>query len=551
METWSHHLDLPALAGKFPTPCYVLNLEQLERNFRAYVDWLGAPSRVLYPVKANPAVAVLRRLARLGAGADCAAKSEVELALHAGIPLERIVYNTPAPELRYVITLLLHGATVVIDSEEMLRAIDTRLDPKRVRGSLYLRVNPEVSPAYADREVWQDLTAHAGQASKFGVPAEDVVRVLSGTRHAITGLHLHVGTQMDNLATFGRALEALHALVDMAEQKTHQHLRHIDIGGGLGIPFTADKTFPTISELGAYLKPKLRAHLVYAAEPGHSLIGDAVGLLTRVVTLKQVRHRRWAITDVGTDQLAKVTLLRWPHQILDTMGRALPMQGPDAVGGPLCFAGDTLLAATDLTDVRVGDPLFVQHCGAYCYALRNPFNGRASPAHVVVRDSGEATLACEPEDTFASTNLLGADWTSEGAETELSLARIDKLSSTYLRTQARHDVYRFVRAERHGAGSYLFDIDTEAAVDFVSMPFAIRIAGDAVIVAVCERLGKATKDIDILGTRLWLSAEVPLAANRRLRCHVDLSAATTFCRYLAKFDLDGKFKGAFQVTLKE
>ena len=104
--------------------------------------------------------------------------------------------------------------------------------------------------------------------------------------------------------------------------------------------------------------------------------------------MKTVRGKRWAIADVGTDQLAKITLLDWRHQVRGPEGRPLPFGGEDSLGGPLCFSGDTLLPATDTSGLVAGDPILVEHTGAYCASLASTFNGRRAGGTVVVRLDG-------------------------------------------------------------------------------------------------------------------------------------------------------------------
>ena len=133
LETWSQSLDLAALGAKWGTPCYLFNASRLRQNVAAWLKLVEQPERILYPVKTNPALAVLRRLATLGCGLDCASRDEVDLGLTAGVPMKRISYNTPAPEVGLIRNLLRGGATVVVDSAEMLRRINDKLPPSHLR----------------------------------------------------------------------------------------------------------------------------------------------------------------------------------------------------------------------------------------------------------------------------------------------------------------------------------------------------------------------------------------------------------------------------------
>ena len=555
METWSQLLDFRALARQYGSPLYVVNLKQIARNFSACLELVERPENILYPVKANPALTVLKAIESLGGGADCASDVEVRLATSAGFPMSRIIYNTPAPQMQFAAELLRMGATVVLDSEEMLTYLNRELPPESNKGRLFARVNPPVPLEYESKTDWEDLASHGSPSSKFGIPAEELVRVLGATPHQICGLHLHVGSQMDNLQAFTRSVGLLHETLAELEQKTPQRIRYLDFGGGLGIPFLPGQKFPSIAEVVKAIAPLKKAGIVYLVEPGHSLVGDAAGLLTRLVAMKQMRSKKWGIVDVGSDQLLKVTLLRGPHRILDAAHRELPVEGPDSLGGPLCFAGDTLLPNTRLDGLRPEDPLFISHCGAYCYAVSNSFNGRLDAAQLVVEDDRVLGLGQAKGDFFGIPSVGNyRPLSSEASTLEKSFSHesLRQLSSTYMRELFASDGYEFVSGHRRAGRSYVFELDIRGEVDYVSMPFAIRMVGDALIIATCDALGKTHKDIDIWGSNLVLKCSSPMASNRRVSCEVELSEVRSRARggkaLLAQFSLDqGEFAGISQV----
>lgn len=553
LESWSQALDFRALADAYGTPTYVFYVPRMRENFDAYLRLVDRPERLLYPVKTNPALAVLRRLARWGAGMDCASRDEVDWALFAGVPAERISYNTPAPEFGLVRNLLRAGATVVADSEELLRRIDAKIPPAHLKGRLVARLNVDVGGEYLQHFDWEAMVSHGASTSKFGIPAEDIIGILRDIQRPVTGLHVHVGTMMDNLDTFETVFRFLHGLVDEIHAQTDHRIEILNVGGGLGIGFLPGQQFPGIDALAERLAALKRDDLTYYAEPGQSLVGDAMGLLTRVVALKEMRGRRWAVIDVGSDQLMKITTVSWYHQFLDADGRRLALEGPDAVGGPLCFAGDTILPATDLAGVEAGDPLFLQHAGAYLEAIANRFNGRRSAGLVVV-DEGGTRRATEPEDPFYSPPSLTYDWAETppawGEAVELSEEEIHALHSTYFNEHAQDDRYTMPRFTQTGENTFAFEVETEAAVDFVSIPFALRIAADAVIIAVLRSIGKKLKDVSVWGTKGTFTYREPIQPGRRLRGTVSLSPAAQLGagkpqRMLTVATLDG---GRFSMT---
>ncbi len=542
MESWSRSLDLRSLAGRFGTPLYVHHLETLRSRFCAYLELVGEPGNVLYPVKANPSPIVVRTLAEMGGGADCASASEVRIAQAAGIPLERISYTTPAFDPGLGAGLLASGASVVADSPQALAALAGRpelrrhLDPSgakadRPSGRLLARVNPGSLPGYRVASDVQRYTAHGAGTSQFGIPSEELVEHLLGYPLPVTGLHLHVGTQMDNLEAFGAGLGLLHHLADLVAERTRHRIEVLNLGGGLGIPFFDDQAFPTIEELAAALRPHLRPGLVYQVEPGNSLVGESAALLTRVVATKTTRGKRWAIVDVGTDQLVKFTVARWEHQIVGPDHRPLPREGPDGLAGPLCFAGDVLFPATDVGGLATGDPLLVQHAGAYCEALSSRFNGRRAPAQVVLGDDGEPRLARTREDPFfdpAHQTYQPALWRPErfvpGTGEALTSDRVHALESAYMHRLANLDLYDVTEVRRTGPGAYVVEMEPRAEVGFVAMPFAVRLAGDATIIAVGRELGWTEKAGPVWATRLSLTCTGTLPVDGPIRCTVELGA---------------------------
>ncbi|HEX2253235.1 MAG TPA: pyridoxal-dependent decarboxylase, pyridoxal binding domain protein [Thermoanaerobaculia bacterium] len=565
METWSQALDLRDLAERFGSPVYLHHPATLRRNFEAYVRLVGEPGNVRYPVKANPSPLVVEALARWGGGADCASRNEVTRALAAGIPVERISYNTPAPDVRLAAWLLATGGTVVADSAEMLTALRQELTGgPEFPGRLFLRISPGGLPGYRHASDVQRYTAHGAATSQFGVPSEEAGEALRDYPLPVSGLHVHVGTQMDNVETFVAGLDFLHRLADHLREATLHPIATLNLGGGLGIPCFPEQTFPTIDELAAALRPLLRPDLRYEVEPGNSLVGESFALLTRVIATKRVRGRRWAIADVGTDQLVKHTVARWEHQVVDADHRPLPSDGPDALAGPLCFAGDVLLPATRLDTVVAGDPLLVRHAGAYCEAIASRFNGRSGPATLVVGDDGGVRPGQAAEDPFFEPALQGfrpeslAPREAEAAAAEpIAAPRVAALQSEYMHRLAAEDGYTVRAMERTGPHSYRFSVEPRAAVDFVAMPLALRVIGDAAITAVGCELGWERKEAPVWATRLALSCDRSLPAGVPLDCQVVVSelapsrSPQALCEGHVHFRLgpDGEFRGTAKVVV--
>lgn len=534
LENWSFGLDLRGLQARFGSNLWVVSAEQLAANLASWSRLAGSPARIAYPVKANPSPAILEILAARGARAECASRAEVDLARLAGFPLARIVYNSPAADPRFAWRLLRDGATVVADSREMLSALDAAAHDAGAepRGRLFLRVNPGIDVRYRRSESWSELTAHAKRTGKFGVPAEEAVEAVAALATLeVTGLHAHVGTQMDHVEPFVALADHLTEIADTIARRTRHRIDVLDLGGGLGIPFSDSDEFPSIESLAGALRPMLSPRFEHWFEPGHALVGNAVALLATVTGLKEVRGRRWAIADVGTDQLAKITLLDWRHPVLGPDGLRLPTTGPDALGGPLCFSGDVLLPNTDLGDLDEGDPILVQHAGAYCASLSNTFNGRRSGGTVVVRGDGSivrtGAAASRLDEPLARGHRWGAAVETEGtSRSEVDASRVAALSSKVLREDCCAERFSYRSITQVGERAWEFVCDVDTPVPFVAMPLATRIAGDAAIVSTLLMLGKTVKTFPIWGASLEMRLARQLPSSEPLVVRIELSHPT-------------------------
>lgn len=560
LEKWSDALDLRALANEYGTPLYIISEATLQDNFRRYVAAVGKPERVRYPIKANPSLAILETLAALGAGADCASRDEVWAALEAGIPITSVTYNSPAPDPRLATWLLRSGATVVADSPDLFTALRAAALRAPFDGRLFVRLSPGGLPGYREASEIHRFTAHGSANSPFGIPSETIVETLKDLPLPVTGLHLHVGTQMDNVQAFEAAMRFLHHTAELLHEATPHRISTLNLGGGLGIPFLEGQQFPTIDDLAAAIQALRDDRYTYEVEPGNSLVGNAVALLARLVTIKEMRGRRWGILDVGTDQLMKITMAGWRHTIRDADHRALPMEGTDALSGPLCFAGDVLLPATRLDGLSAGDALLVTHAGAYCEATSSRFNGRRGPPHVLIRTDGTSRLVRRAEDPFFQPAVQGhvpPEMSATAASGEvLDDAIVHALQSSYLHEGAAGDGYEFVEVRRIGPRAYAFEVTPRAAVDFISMPLALRIAGDACIVAVGHVMGWRSKAGPVWGTRLSMTYETMLPLAERLTCRVVVSSLRRVPRRgvaytgIARFELGaGQVTGAVRVMV--
>ncbi len=557
METWSKSLDFNSISEEFDTPLYLLSLKQLKTNFNEYLNIVGKPDNIAYPVKANPSITILRIISRLGGSVDCATINEIDLALSVGFPYNKIYYNTPAPDIYMAISLWENGSNIVFDSKEILFEFDNLCENNEEKrtGKLLARINPEYPIEYADKQDWQKMTAHSSSQSKFGIPSETLINILNNIRVPISGLHTHVGTLMDNVESFRNILEFLNQLADIINIQTHHKITDIDFGGGLGIAFHSHENYPLINQLKEALIGQFRKDINYIVEPGNSLVGNTIGLLTKVTAVKDMRNKRWAVVDVGSDQLSKITLSDWNHQILKTDHKPLPFEGKDSLGGPLCFAGDTLLHQTNLEGIEVGDTLFIQHCGAYCYAFSNNFNGFYYNGMCIINENNNILLCNTSEDPYLSsiyaTQVLDNEYTLWEKPKELGTNKIRSLRSEYLSLGQKDDKYEILNITQLSKNRFDANVKVRSKVDFVSGPLAFSIAGDVSIVSILYLLKKEVKDISIWEDRFVLNSNEKIEPNRTITCQVLLSPIISMNNnnvLTARFSLDdAKFTGYCRV----
>ncbi|MGB3765378.1 MAG: hypothetical protein WA947_02375 [Phormidesmis sp.] len=517
-HVWLQKLDIAKIAQKYSTPLYITNQTRLLENFRKFANLLDGENNVYLPVKTSPCLATYKVLAEQGCGADCASLREVQLAHLAGIPTARLSYYSPAPDLNLAVSLLQGGGSVIIDSASKLAALEEIIGQTPFSGKLFLRVNSPLYNSYLSKADYQKHTSHGALTSQFGFPSEEVISLLSSTKLPFSGLHSHVGTQMDNVEIFQESLDALHELCEVIHAVTDHKIDVLNLGGGLGIAACKEDSFPSIAELSNALKPKFKSEFTYKMEPGNALFGNATALLTRVITRKSTRGKGWAIVDVGSNQLMKVTLAGFSQEVLLADGTSLPREGTDSIAGPLCFAGDVILPETNLTGVEEGDLLLLPNVGAYCRAISNRFNGQAEPGTLMVEENREIGLVYTSEDShwdpiIQSYRPQRLNATDEPLEM-LSEQQVDKLRSLYLHKQCADDTYSFHDFTKVSSESYEMTVKVDSPVSFISAPLVMRIISDATVAAVVNSLGHDEKEMSVWGSRFNVSLNSILRSNR-------------------------------------
>ncbi|MGV6874673.1 diaminopimelate decarboxylase [Pseudochelatococcus sp. B33] len=400
-------VDLTALAGEVGTPFYCYSTATIERHYRVFAEaFADVPSLVCFAVKANSNQAVIATLARQGAGVDIVSEGELRRALAAGVPGERIVFSGVA-KTREEMAAALKACILCfnVESEPELEALSEVAVSLGVKAPVSVRVNPDV-----------DALTHAkistGKSeNKFGIPlshARDVyarAAALPGLR--ITGVDMHIGSQITELAPFDNATALIAELARDLLAQGHK-LDHIDLGGGLGIPYQEDAEPPPLpSAYAEIVKSHTRGlGLKLVFEVGRMIVGNAGILVTRVIYVKQGEGRTFVIVDAGMNDLIRPTLYEAYHAVQPVRETAAdtPRIVADVVG-PVCESGDYLALQRSLPAVQPGDLLAVMTAGAYGATLSSTYNSRLLVPEVLVNGTQAAVVRPRP----SYDDLIGLD----------------------------------------------------------------------------------------------------------------------------------------------
>lgn len=384
---------LADIAERFDTPCYVYSADYLRATYGAFRSaFAGHDTLICYAVKANSNLSILRLFAEMGAGVDIVSGGEMQRALAAGVPAERIVFSGVAKsvaEMRMGLEAGIHCFNV--ESEAELVRLDRVAAELGRTAAVSLRINPDV-----DARTHPYISTGL-KDNKFGIAHGEALavyrRAAAMANVQLVGIDCHIGSQLTDTAPFVDALDRLLGLVDQLAAEGIV-LRHIDLGGGLGIRY-AGETPPDVADYARAVLARLAGRSIkLVLEPGRALVGNAGLLLTRVEYMKQGETRRFAIVDAGMNDLMRPALYQAFHDIVPAQRRDAPAQTVDVVG-PVCESSDVLGRERDLA-VEEGDLLAVMSSGAYGMTMSSNYNTRPRAAEVLI-DGGEVRLIRQRE----------------------------------------------------------------------------------------------------------------------------------------------------------
>ena len=400
-------VDLSALADEVGTPFYCYSTATLERHYQVMDKaFEGTDHMICYAMKANSNQAVIKTMAAQGAGMDVVSEGELRRALAVGVPARRIVFSGVGKTAREMAFALKEGiACFNVESEpelELLSAVATRVGQ---RASVSIRVNPDV-----DAKTHAKITT--GRAdNKFGISwmlareVYDRASKLPGLD--VAGIDMHIGSQITELAPFEQAYKLMAELTRSLLADGH-HIRHLDLGGGLGIPYRGDNDIPPHpDEYGAMVKRVLGSlGLKLVLEPGRMFVGNAGILVTRVIYVKDSGGKVFVIQDGAMNDLIRPTLYDAYHEILpvDESRKSAEMIVADVVGG-VCESGDYFAKDRRMPRPEQGDLLAVMTAGAYGAVQSGTYNTRPLVPEVLVQ--GDRYAVVRPRQDYEE--LIGLD----------------------------------------------------------------------------------------------------------------------------------------------
>ncbi len=384
--------DLPVkqLAEEFGTPLYIYSRATLERHWHAFDSALGKhPHLICYAVKANSNIGILNVMAKLGSGFDIVSQGELERVLAAGGDASKVVFSGVAKSRAEIMRALEVGIRCFnVESVAELHHINQIAGEMEKIAPISLRVNPDVD-AHTHPYISTGL-----KENKFGVSvdeAREVYKLAATLPHVkITGMDCHIGSQLTELQPF---LDATDRLIRLMEQLKEDGitLKHLDLGGGLGVTYT-DETPPHPSDYATALLNKLKDYedLEIILEPGRAIAANAGILVAKVQYLKSNESRNFAITDTGMNDMIRPALYEAYMNIIEidrTLGREKAIYD---VVGPVCETSDFLGKQRELA-IAEGDYIAQRSAGAYGASMSSNYNSRPRTAEMLV-DGNKAHL---------------------------------------------------------------------------------------------------------------------------------------------------------------
>jgi diaminopimelate decarboxylase len=403
----AEEVSLAHIAAEVGTPFYCYSTATLERHYQVLASAFADQNALIcFAVKSNSNQAVLATLARLSAGMDVVSEGELRRARAAGVSADKIIFagvGKTREEMAYALREGIHGFNV--ESEPELEALSEVAANLGLTARIAIRVNPDV-----DAKTHVKISTGKSE-NKFGIPFVAAPALYARARKlpgiAVAGIHMHIGSQITDLQPFRDAFRLMREMVLDLRREGHD-IRHLDMGGGLGVPYIASNVAPPHpDEYARIIKDAVGdLGLKLVLEPGRMIVGNAGVLVTRTIYTKAGAGRTFTIVDAAMNDLIRPTLYDAHHEIwpVDETKRDVPPTKQDIVG-PVCETGDYLALERDLPPFAPGDLMAVMTAGAYGAVMASTYNTRPLIPEVMVNGAEFAVVRPRP----SYDDLIGLD----------------------------------------------------------------------------------------------------------------------------------------------
>jgi diaminopimelate decarboxylase len=383
-ELYCEGVPVKAIAAKVGTPFYLYSSATLSHHYRVFDGaFEGFPHIVCFAVKANANLAILRLLAKQGAGADIVSGGELHRALTAGVDPGKIVYSGVGKRPDEIRAALKAGILLFnVESSMELGEINRIAGRLGLKARVGLRINPDIDPRT------HPYISTGLKKNKFGIDIErayqDYLRARELPHLEVIGVACHIGSQITEVEPFLDALERLKELIRRLE-RAGIPIHYLDLGGGLGICYDQEEP-PHPHEYGGKLVESLKGlQCTLILEPGRVLVGNAGILVTKVLYTKESEAKHFIIVDAGMNDLARPSLYGSYHGIRQVIKRNRPRVKASLVG-PICESGDFLAKDREMAAIQPGDHVAVMSAGAYGFSMSSNYNARPRVAEILVQD---------------------------------------------------------------------------------------------------------------------------------------------------------------------
>ena len=397
-------VSLAAIATSVGTPVYVYSRATLTRHARVFREALSILPRVhiAYAIKANPNLSVLRVMAQEGYGADVVSGGEMDRALAAGIPASGVVFSGVGKDAGEMVRALEAGiGQFNVESEEEGIELAALAAARGQRANVALRVNPDVDAGTHGK-------ISTGKAeNKFGVPYDRAgaiyARLCALPGLNMRGLAVHIGSQLASLDPLDAAFTKMGALL-AAVRAAGQSVTHMDLGGGIGVPYKAGDIYPAPEEYAAMVaRVTADWDVTLMFEPGRVIAGNTGVLLTRVIRVKEGAVAPFVIVDAAMNDLARPAMYDAWHDFVAVCPRGATMTAN--IVGPICESSDTFAMGRTIDVVAAGDLAVFRTAGAYGATMASTYNSRALVPEVMVDEARWAVVA----DRIDPATILAAE----------------------------------------------------------------------------------------------------------------------------------------------